>query len=66
MCKQLRMSDFERSIRSDSPMYPHDPDADFDDDWIEFPSDDENGEDMEGEVTDAADGEFPDEPWEDE
>ena len=66
MCKQLRMSDFERSIRSDSPMYPHDPDADWDDDCIEFPSDDESGEDMEGDVTDAADGEYPDEPWEDE
>ena len=61
MCKQLRMSDFERSIRSDSPMYPHDPDADFDDDLIEFPSDDET--DMESDVTDSA--EYPDEPWDD-
>jgi hypothetical protein len=46
-------------------MYPHDPDADWDDDWIEFPSDAEGGTDMEADVTDSAD-EFPDEPWEDE
>jgi hypothetical protein len=63
MCKQLRMSDFERSIRSDSPMYPHDPDADWDDDIIEFP---EEGGDMEADVTDTADEPYPDEPWDDE
>lgn len=61
MCKQLRMSDFERSIRSDSPMYPHDPDADWDDDIIEFPEDG-----SEAVEAGPADEPYPDEPWDDE
>ena len=53
---------FERSIRSDAPLYP----TDFDADWDEPTDPTEYGEDDgETETDDTAAVPYPDEPWDD-
>lgn len=53
---------FERSIRSDAPLYPTDFDAEWDEptDPAEFGEDDAEAEDDNAAVP------YPDEPWDDE
>ena len=58
----FNIDEFDRSIRSDAPLYPTDWDADWDEPTEPPHEDDEIPEDDDA----AVDFPYPDEPWDDE
>lgn len=57
----FNIDSFEHSIRSDAPLYPHDPDAD----WDEPTEDAEFFGEADTDTDDTAAIPYPDEPWDD-
>jgi hypothetical protein len=62
MDTRFNIDEFDRSIRSDAPLYPTDWDADWDEPTEPPHEDDEIPEDDDAAVTFP----YPDEPWDDE